>query len=85
MQIPGSSLFPTPAARACVIVSLLLVAACGQRGPLYLPERTPIVVGDPQDEDAARDAARSGGSADADADADADAADDNGDAAERAP
>jgi len=81
MLIPVSSLFSTPAARACVIFSVLLVAACGQRGPLYLPERTPIEIGDPQREEAAGagEAARSGASADADD------GHDEGDAAEPAP
>lgn len=43
---------PKPSARAhagpVVVIGLLaglLLAGCGQKGPLYLPERTPIEIG----------------------------------------
>jgi predicted small lipoprotein YifL len=66
IQKPAQGLFSNSAALACAVVSLLLlVAACGQRGPLYLPERTPMVVGDPQAEDAqAEDAEEDAGETD---------------------
>jgi len=47
------TLTPRPETSRALLALLLLaaVSACGQKGPLYLPERTPMVIG--QDDDAA--------------------------------
>ncbi len=48
---------PGAAAGAVLLAALLTLAGCGQTGPLYLPERTPIEVGeaDPDDEEDSRE------------------------------
>lgn len=53
--MPSRRQTPTPrAATSMTVLALLLlaaVAACGQKGPLYLPERTPMVIGEDTDDD----------------------------------
>ena len=53
--MPARHLYPMPRAaifKALIALLLAAVSACGQKGALHLPERTPMVIGTDIDEPA---------------------------------